>query len=64
MDSQQVERSIYGVLSVFMSLMKSLPMVAWAGLTALGGSLTALDRNVAENLRSLPREGPRQGQRA
>jgi hypothetical protein len=37
---------------------------ARAGLTALGGGLTALDRNVAENLRSLPREGPRQGQRA
>jgi hypothetical protein len=28
MDSQQVQRSIYGVLFVFMSLMKSLPMVA------------------------------------
>jgi hypothetical protein len=28
------------------------------------GGLTALDRNVVENLRSLPREGPRQGQRA
>jgi hypothetical protein len=27
-DSQQVQRSIYGVLFVFMSLMKSLPMVA------------------------------------
>jgi hypothetical protein len=26
--------------------------------------LTALDRNVTENLRSLPQEGPRQGQRA
>jgi hypothetical protein len=28
MDSQQVQSSIYGVLFVFMSLMKSLPMVA------------------------------------
>jgi hypothetical protein len=28
MDSQQVQRDIYGVLFVFMSLMKSLPMVA------------------------------------
>jgi hypothetical protein len=28
MDSQQVQRSIYGVLFVFMSLMKSLPKVA------------------------------------
>jgi hypothetical protein len=28
MDSQQVERRIYGVLFVFMSLMKSLTMVA------------------------------------
>jgi hypothetical protein len=28
MDSQQVQRSIYGVLFVFMSLMKSLPIVA------------------------------------
>jgi hypothetical protein len=28
MDSQQVQRSIYGFLFVFMSLMKSLPMVA------------------------------------
>jgi hypothetical protein len=28
MDSQQVQRSIYGVLFVFMSLMKSLPTVA------------------------------------
>jgi hypothetical protein len=28
MDSQQVQRSIYGVLFVFMSLMKSLSMVA------------------------------------
>jgi hypothetical protein len=28
MDSQQVQRSIYGVLFVFMSLMKSFPMVA------------------------------------
>jgi hypothetical protein len=28
MDSQQVQRSIYGVLFMFMSLMKSLPMVA------------------------------------
>jgi hypothetical protein len=28
MDSQQVEKSIYGVLFVFMSLIKSLPMVA------------------------------------
>jgi hypothetical protein len=37
---------------------------ARAGLTALGAGLTTLDRNVAENLRSLPREGPRQGQRA
>jgi hypothetical protein len=27
-DSQQVHRSIYGVLFVFMSLMKSLSMVA------------------------------------
>jgi hypothetical protein len=27
-DLQQVQRSIYGVLFVFMSLMKSLPMVA------------------------------------
>jgi hypothetical protein len=27
-DSQQVQRSIYRVLFVFMSLMKSLPMVA------------------------------------
>jgi hypothetical protein len=27
-DSQQVQRSIYGVLFVFMSLMKSLSMVA------------------------------------
>jgi hypothetical protein len=26
--SQQVQRSIYGVLFMFMSLMKSLPMVA------------------------------------
>jgi hypothetical protein len=30
----------------------------------LGAGLTALDRNVAENLRSLPREGPRKGQHA
>jgi hypothetical protein len=29
-----------------------------------GAGLTALDRNVTENLRSLPREGPRQGQHA
>jgi hypothetical protein len=28
MDSQQVQRSNYGVLFVFMSLMKSLPMEA------------------------------------
>jgi hypothetical protein len=28
MDSQQVQMSIYGVLFVFMSFMKSLPMVA------------------------------------
>jgi hypothetical protein len=28
MDSQQLQRSIYGVLFVFMRLMKSLPMVA------------------------------------
>jgi hypothetical protein len=28
MDLQQVQRSIYGVLFVFMSLMKSLPTVA------------------------------------
>jgi hypothetical protein len=28
MGSQQVQRSIYGVLFVLMSLMKSLPMVA------------------------------------
>jgi hypothetical protein len=28
MDSQQVKRSNYGVLFVFMSLIKSLPMVA------------------------------------
>jgi hypothetical protein len=28
MDSQQVQRSIYRVLFVLMSLMKSLPMVA------------------------------------
>jgi hypothetical protein len=27
-DSQQVQRSNYGVLFMFMSLMKSLPMVA------------------------------------
>jgi hypothetical protein len=27
-DSQQVQMSIYGVLVVFMSFMKSLPMVA------------------------------------
>jgi hypothetical protein len=31
---------------------------ARAGLTAWGGGLTALDRNVTEILRSLPREGP------
>jgi hypothetical protein len=31
---------------------------AQAGLTTLGAGLTALDRNIAENLRSLPREGP------
>jgi hypothetical protein len=28
MDLQQVQRSIYGVLFVFMSLVKSLPIVA------------------------------------
>jgi hypothetical protein len=32
MDSQQVERSIYGVLFVFMSLMKSLLIVARTGV--------------------------------
>jgi hypothetical protein len=37
---------------------------ALAALTAWGAGLTALDRIVAENLRSRPREGPRQGQRA
>jgi hypothetical protein len=41
MDSQQVQRSNYRVLFVFMSLMKSLPMVARTGV---------LQRNIPEDL--------------
>jgi hypothetical protein len=57
-DSQQVQRSIYRVLFVFMSLMKSLPMVARTKVLQRNtpGDSSVKDRTLCEENLHLGRE--------